>query len=70
VPTIRVWDKLVKVLTQTERKSLLENQHVYIAAMRWIEAGGLKVKVWGYGGSILRASHGFTATPEMVGLNG
>jgi len=49
VPTIRVWDKLVEVLTHTERKSLLENHHVYIAAMRWIEAGRLKVKVWGYG---------------------
>lgn len=49
LPAIRVWDKLVKALTPTERKSLLENQHVYIAAMQWIEAGALKVKVWGYG---------------------
>jgi len=49
LPTIRVWDKLVKAVSQRERKSLLENQHVYIAAMQWIEAGALKVKVWGYG---------------------
>jgi len=49
LPTIRVWDKLVKALTPTERKSLLENHHVYIAAMQWIGTGALKVKVWGYG---------------------
>jgi hypothetical protein len=49
LPTIRVWDKLVKALTQRDRKSLIENQHVYIAAMQWIGAGALKVKVWGYG---------------------
>jgi hypothetical protein len=49
VPTIRIWDKLVKTLTDRERKSLLENHHVYIAAVEWIGAGALKVKVWGYG---------------------
>jgi hypothetical protein len=49
VPTIRVWDKLVNTLTDRERKSLLENHHVYIAAVEWIGAGALKVKVWGYG---------------------
>jgi hypothetical protein len=49
LPTIRVWDKLVKALTVSERKSLLENHHVYIAAVEWIGASALKVKVWGYG---------------------
>jgi len=49
VPTIRVWDKLVKALTDRERKTLLENHHVYIAAVEWIGARALKVKVWGYG---------------------
>jgi len=48
-PTIQVWDKLVAALTKSERKSLLENHHVYISAVRWVGAGTLKVKVWGYG---------------------
>lgn len=48
-PTIRVLEKLVKDLAQKERKSLLENHHVYIAAIEWIGARSLKVKVWGYG---------------------
>ena len=49
VPTIQVWDELLKALTERERKSLLENHHVYIAAVQWIGASTLKVKVWGYG---------------------
>jgi hypothetical protein len=49
VPTIQVWDKLVKALTERERKSLLENHHVYIAAVQWMDTGALRVKVWGYG---------------------
>jgi len=49
VPTIRVWDKLVKALTERERKSLVENHHVYVAAVEWVSASALKVKVWGYG---------------------
>jgi hypothetical protein len=48
-PTIRVWDNLVKALTDRERNSLLQNDHVYIAAVEWIGADALKVKVWGYG---------------------
>ena len=48
-PTIQVWHKLVAALTKSERKSLLENHHVYISAVRWVGAGTLKVKVWGYG---------------------
>jgi hypothetical protein len=49
VPTIQVWDELLKALTEKERKSLLGNHHVYIAAVQWIGTGALKVKVWGYG---------------------
>jgi hypothetical protein len=49
VPTIPVWDKLTKALTERDRKTLLENHHVYIAAVQWVSATALKVKVWGYG---------------------
>jgi hypothetical protein len=49
IPTIQVWDKLTKALTERDRKSLVENHHVYIAAVQWVSATALKVKVWGYG---------------------
>jgi len=49
VTTIQIWDKLVKALTGRELKSLVDNHHVYIAAVQWISADALKVKVWGYG---------------------
>jgi hypothetical protein len=49
VPTIQVWDRVVKTVSERERKSLLENDHVYIAAVQWISVGALKLKVWGYG---------------------
>lgn len=49
IPTIPVWDKLTKALTERDRRSLLENHHVYIAAVQWISVTALKVKVWGYG---------------------
>jgi hypothetical protein len=48
-PTIQIWDKLIAALTTSERKGLLANHHVYIAAAQWIGDGALKVKVWGYG---------------------
>ena len=49
VPTIQVWDRVVKTVSERERKSLLENDHVYITAVQWISVGALKLKVWGYG---------------------
>ena len=49
VPTIQVWDRVVKTVSERERKSLFENDHVYIAAVQWISVGALKLKVWGYG---------------------
>jgi hypothetical protein len=49
VPPVQVWDELVKVATANERKSLLRNDHVYIAGTDWITSRVLKVKVWGNG---------------------
>lgn len=47
--SINVWDKIVKDATAKEKRSLIENHHVYIAAKEWIGSKTLKVKVWGYG---------------------
>jgi hypothetical protein len=49
VPPVQVWDELVKAATAKEKKSLLQNDHVYIAASDWISPRVLKVKVWGHG---------------------
>lgn len=49
VPPIQVWDELVKAATANEQKSLLHNDHVYIAATDWVSPRILKVKVWGHG---------------------
>jgi hypothetical protein len=49
VQSINVWDQVLKDATTKERRSLLENHHVYIAAKEWISSKTLKVRVWGYG---------------------
>ena len=49
VPSIDVWNEIVRGSTSKEKRSLLENHHVYIAAREWIGSDTLKVKVWGYG---------------------
>jgi hypothetical protein len=49
VPPIQLWDKLVNTVAGNEQKSLLNNHHAYIAATEWLDAGTLKLKVWGYG---------------------
>jgi hypothetical protein len=47
--SIDVWDETVKGSAAREKRSFLENHHVYIAAKEWISSKTLKVKVWGYG---------------------
>jgi hypothetical protein len=49
VPPVQVWDELVKAAKANDQKSLLRNDHVYIAATDWISSKILKVKVWGHG---------------------
>lgn len=49
VPTIDVWEEILKRIAANERKTLLGNHHVYIAATRWEGSKTLKVKIWGYG---------------------
>jgi len=49
VSPVQVWDELVKVAAGKERESLLQNDHVYIAATGWISARVLRLKVWGHG---------------------
>jgi hypothetical protein len=49
VPLVQVWDELVKAATAKGQKSLLQNDHVYVAATEWISPKVLKVKVWGHG---------------------
>ena len=49
VPTVDVWEKLVKAVDPDEQKNLLANHHVYIAATEWPDSDKLRVKVWGYG---------------------
>jgi len=49
VQSINVWDKIVKDATTKEKRTLLENHHVYITAKEWVSSQTLKVRVWGYG---------------------
>lgn len=49
VPPVQVWDELLTAATANEKKSLLQNDHVYIAATAWISSKVLAIKVWGHG---------------------
>jgi hypothetical protein len=49
VPSVDILEKVVKAVSAKERKTLLENHHVYIVATEWFDSDRLRVKVWGYG---------------------
>jgi hypothetical protein len=49
VPQVQIWDEMIKATAANEQRSLLHNDHVYIAATNWISSRVLKVKVWGHG---------------------
>ena len=57
VPTIDIWEEILKRIGANERKAMQGNHHVYIAATRWEGSRTLKVKIWGYGD---QSPHGFT----------
>jgi hypothetical protein len=49
IPSIDVWNEILKGSTSKGQRSLLENHHVCVVAREWIDSYTLKVKVWGYG---------------------
>jgi len=46
---IEAWDDLLASQSASVRSLLLDNHHVYIAAMRWVTAISFDLKAWGYG---------------------
>jgi hypothetical protein len=49
VPSIDVWDRIVKGITLRQQRTLLKNHHVCIETKEWISPDTPKVKIWRYG---------------------
>jgi hypothetical protein len=70
LPTIRVWDKLVKALTQRTGKVLSRTNTYTLLRCNGLRLARLRSKSGATVRLILRASRGFTVTIEMVELDG